>query len=125
VSRIRKKTFDLQFSMETLESLQKIIFSTSEVKKKLKSNKGSIRRSLQAQPKIIKKNLNTKSTAQYEFFFKKTMYRVSYLKNRKKPKICMGATELAGSTQNLKKNIEALNQPDRTKIYEKKLCLVS
>jgi hypothetical protein len=55
VSRIRKKTFFLQFCMGTPESLK-----TSKV------HIGSIRRSLQAQPKILKKLLKPKSTNQDE-----------------------------------------------------------
>jgi hypothetical protein len=51
----RKKTFYLQFCMRTSESNQKSIFNTLKVKKKSKLHMGSIRQSLQAQPKNIKK----------------------------------------------------------------------
>jgi hypothetical protein len=54
VSRIRKKTFYLQFCMDTPEGHQKCIFNTSKIKK-TKIHMGSIRQSLQAQPKTIKK----------------------------------------------------------------------
>jgi hypothetical protein len=53
--RIRKKTFYLQFCMETPEGHQKSIFNTPKVKKKTKIHMGSIRQSSQAQPKNIKK----------------------------------------------------------------------
>jgi hypothetical protein len=54
VWRILKKTFYLQFCMETPEGHQKSIFNTSKVKK-TKIHMGSIQQSLQAQPKILKK----------------------------------------------------------------------
>jgi hypothetical protein len=50
--RIRKKTFYLQFCMGTPEG-HKSIFNSSKVKKKI--HMGSIRQSLQAQPKILNK----------------------------------------------------------------------
>jgi hypothetical protein len=46
--------FYLQFCMETPEGHQKCIFDTSKVKK-TKIHMGSIRQSLQVQPKTIKK----------------------------------------------------------------------
>jgi hypothetical protein len=49
----RKKTIYLQNCMGTPEGHQKIIFNTPKVKKKIL--KGSIRQSLQAHPKNIKK----------------------------------------------------------------------
>jgi hypothetical protein len=55
VSRIRKKTFYLQFCMRTPEGHQKSIFDTPKVKKKTKIHMRSIRQSLQAPPKNIKK----------------------------------------------------------------------
>jgi hypothetical protein len=55
VLRIRKKTFCLQFCIGTPEGHQKSIFNTPKVKKKTKIHMGSIRQSLQAQPKNIKK----------------------------------------------------------------------
>jgi hypothetical protein len=54
VSRIRKKTFYLQFCMGTPEDHQKSIFNTPKGKK-TKIHMRSIRQSLQAQPKNIKK----------------------------------------------------------------------
>jgi hypothetical protein len=56
MSRIRKKTFYLQFCMGTPEVHQKSIFYTSKVKKQ---KMGSIRQSLQPQPKTIKKIIET------------------------------------------------------------------
>jgi hypothetical protein len=50
-----KKTFYLQFYKGTSQGHQKSIFNTSKVKKKRKMYTGSIRRSLQVQPKILKK----------------------------------------------------------------------
>jgi hypothetical protein len=55
VSRIRKKTFYLQFCMENPEGHQKSIFNTPKAIKKTKIHIGSIRQSLQAQPKNTKK----------------------------------------------------------------------
>jgi hypothetical protein len=57
VSRIRKKTFYLQFCMGTPEGHQKSLCNTSNEKKtKIHMiHKGSIRQNLQAQPKNIKK----------------------------------------------------------------------
>jgi hypothetical protein len=55
VSRIRKRTFYLQFCMGTPEGHQKSIFNTTKVKKNKKKHMGSVRQSLQAQPKTIKK----------------------------------------------------------------------
>jgi hypothetical protein len=43
------------FAWGLLKAFKKSIFSTSTVKKNSKSHKGSIRRSLQAQPKTIQK----------------------------------------------------------------------
>jgi hypothetical protein len=54
VLRIRKKTFYLQFCMGTPEGHQKSIFKTPKVKK-TKMHMGSIRQSLQAQSKNLKK----------------------------------------------------------------------
>jgi hypothetical protein len=48
VSRIRKKTFYLQFGMGTPKGHQKSIFNISKVKKKTKIHMGSIRHSLPA-----------------------------------------------------------------------------
>jgi hypothetical protein len=60
VSRIRKKTFFLQFCVETPEGHQESMFNTSKVKK-TKIHMGSIRQSLQAWvEQTIKKS--TKST---------------------------------------------------------------
>jgi hypothetical protein len=55
MSRIRKKTFYLQFCMGTPEGHQKSIFNTPKVEK-TKIHMGYIRQSLQAQPKNIKKS---------------------------------------------------------------------
>jgi hypothetical protein len=55
VSRIRKKTFYLQFCMRTPEGHQKSIFNTPKVKRKTKIHMESIRQSLQTQPNNIKK----------------------------------------------------------------------
>jgi hypothetical protein len=54
VSRIRKNTFYLQFCIGTPEGHQKSIFNTPKVKE-TKLHMGSIRQTLQAQPKNIKK----------------------------------------------------------------------
>jgi hypothetical protein len=61
LSRIRKKTFYLQFCMGTPEGHQNSIFNSAKVKK-TKKRMGSIRQSLQAQPINIKNYRNTKST---------------------------------------------------------------
>jgi hypothetical protein len=80
VSRIRKKTFYLQFSMETPKGHQKCIFDTSKITK-TKIHMGSIRQSLQAQPKTIK---NIKSTNQNKNFTKKTMFSTLKVKRSQK-----------------------------------------
>jgi hypothetical protein len=72
VSRIRKKTFYLQFCMGTPKGHQKSIFNTPKVKKKTKIHMGSIRQILQAQPKNIKKLSKHHRTKN---FTKKTMFR--------------------------------------------------
>jgi hypothetical protein len=59
----------IRFNKKTSEGLQESIFSTSKIDKKPKIHMGSIRRSLQAQPKIIKK------LSENENFLKKTMFR--------------------------------------------------
>jgi hypothetical protein len=51
--RIRKKTFYLQFCIRNPEGHQKRIFNTPKMKTKI--HMGSIRQSLQAQPKTVKK----------------------------------------------------------------------
>jgi hypothetical protein len=85
---------------------------------------GATRRNLQAQPKILKKIRNTKSTNQNKNFPKKNY--VSYLKSVKQPKIRMGATRrnLQAQPKMLKKIVGTSKQPIRTKIFPKKVCLV-
>jgi hypothetical protein len=71
VSSIPKKTFYLQFCMGTPKGHQKTIFNTPKVKKKQRYMWGSIRKSLQAQPKNRKKSYrNTKNTNQDGIFLK-------------------------------------------------------
>jgi hypothetical protein len=53
---------------------------------------GATRRSLQAQPKILKKLSEHKSTNQNENFPKKVCF-AKYLKKEKEPNILMGATD--------------------------------
>jgi hypothetical protein len=65
VSRIRKKTFYLQFCMGTPEGHQKSIFNTPK-----------------AQPKILKKIIE--ATNQNENFPKKTMFRTLKMKRSQK-----------------------------------------
>jgi hypothetical protein len=80
----------------------------------------AIRRSLQAQPKILKKNYqNTKSTNQNENFPKKNY--VSYLKSVKEPKLRVGATRrnLQVQTKMLKKLSEHQSNQSEQKISQK------
>jgi hypothetical protein len=76
VLRIRKKTFYIQFCMETPEGHQKSIFNTSNVKK-TKIHMGSIRQYLQGQHKNIKNLRNTKSTNLNKKLPKKSMFSTS------------------------------------------------
>jgi hypothetical protein len=66
--------------MRTPEGHQKSIFNTPKVKKKTKRRMGSIRQSLQAQPKTIKNYRNTKSTNRN----KKSMFSTLKVKRRQK-----------------------------------------
>jgi hypothetical protein len=64
-----------------------------------------------------------KSINQNKKFLKKTVFRT--LKVERGQKFVWGLPkELAGSTQNPKKNIRTSNQPIKTKIFPKKVCLV-
>jgi hypothetical protein len=70
----------------------------------------------------VKKNCqNIKSTNQNKKFPKKTIFRT--LKGAKNS-YWGYPTEFAGSTQNPKIIIRTLNQPIKTKIFQKQLCLV-
>jgi hypothetical protein len=87
VPRIRKKTFYLQFCMERM------------------------RRSLQAQPKIIKKINGSTNQNDYVLFFK----------NKRKSKICTGATRRSLKAQPLSsKMIKTPSYIITTKNFPKK-----
>jgi hypothetical protein len=85
---------------------------------------GAPQRNLQAQPKILKKSLKHQIN-QSELKFSQNNY-VLYLKSVKKPKIRIGATRqnLQAQPKMLKKIVGTSNQPIRTRIFPKKLCLV-
>jgi hypothetical protein len=78
----------------------------------------SVARIRKKNPKKIMRTLN-----QNEIFPKKSMF--STLKALGTKNLYGGyLTEFAGSTQNHKKNIGTSNQPIKTKIFPKKVCLV-
>jgi hypothetical protein len=84
---------------------------------------GSIRRNLQAQPKIIKKLSKYKINQSKQKKFKKKVFLVPQKGKGAKNLYESYPTEFTGSTQNPKKNIRT-NQLIRTKIFQKKVCLV-
>jgi hypothetical protein len=137
VSRVRKKTFYLQFCMGTHESHQKGIFNTSKVKIKTKIQMGSIQQSLQDQPKTIKKlskqiNQSKQKKSQINSTSKvKTKFAGStqnLKKNKKIPKRSMLSTlaknlyggyltEFTDSTQNLKKKVQNIKSTNQNKHF--------
>jgi hypothetical protein len=111
--RICKKTFYLQFCMRTPEGHQKSIFNASKVKK-TKIHMGSIRQSLQAQPKNIKKLLEHQIYQSKRKFFEKSMF--SSLKVKTSQKVVWELpTEFASSTQNVEKNCRNIKSTNQNK----------
>jgi hypothetical protein len=79
---------------------------------------GAIRRSLQAQPKILKKLSEHQIYESERNFFQKKY--AEYLKNEKEPKICIGATRR--NLQAHYRNTKSTNQKEN--FPKKKVCLV-
>jgi hypothetical protein len=98
VSRIRKKTFYLQFFMGTPDMAT----------------------NLQAESKILKKILEHQIYQSKQKISKKTVFRTLKVERGQ----IYARVEFAGPTQNPKKNIRTSNQPIKTKIFPKKVCLV-
>jgi hypothetical protein len=100
------------------------MFIDFKSEKKAKIRMGATGRSLQAQPKILKNDQNTKSTNQNENFPKKTMFR--NFENSEEPKIRIGATRrnLQAQLKMFKNIIGTSNQPVRTKKNLRKVCFV-
>jgi hypothetical protein len=81
------------------------------------------RRNLQAQPKILKKCWNTKSTNQNENFPKKSMF--SSLKVKRNQKFVWELPDgICRLNPKSLKNVGTPNQPIRTKMFPTKVCLV-
>jgi hypothetical protein len=76
---------------------------------------------LQAESKILKNILEHQIyQSKQKISKKKTVFRTLKVERGQK----YAWTEFAGPTQNLKKNIGTSNQPFKTKIFPKKVCLV-
>jgi hypothetical protein len=86
VSRIRKKTFYLQFCMGTPEGFQKSIFFTSKMKK-TKNSYEIYPTEFAGSTQNNKKDIRTPNLPIKMKIFSKKKY-VSYLKSEKEPKIC-------------------------------------
>jgi hypothetical protein len=78
MSRIRKKTFYLQFCMKNPEGLQKSIFSTSKMNQKTENSYGSYPTEFVDSIKNPKRNYRKiKSSNQTKIFPKKSIFSVS------------------------------------------------
>jgi hypothetical protein len=120
VSRIHKKTFYLQFCMGTPEGHQKSVFNTPKANK-TKIHMGSIRQSLQGQPKNIKKIIESPNQP---IEIKKSQIKVClvYFKSEQKAKIRMEATRrsLLAQPTILKKLSEHEIYQSGLKFFQKK-----
>jgi hypothetical protein len=75
---------------------------------------------LQAESKILKKILEHQIYQSKQKISKKTVFRTLKVERDQK----YARTEFTGPTQNPKKCIGTSNQPIKTKIFPKKVCLV-
>jgi predicted HNH restriction endonuclease len=123
VSRIRKKTFYLQFCKGTPQGHQKSIFKTPKVKKhkiqRYKDTYGIHPTKFASSTQKYKKVIETPNQPIEKKISNKSMFSTSKVKRRQK--FVWGfPTEFADSIQNPKKIIETPNLPNRTKIFPKK-----
>jgi hypothetical protein len=124
VSRISKKTFYLKFCMGTPEGHQKSIFNTPKSEKKTKTHVGSIRQSLQAQPKNLKKlSKHLNQPIHVKKISNKSMFSTSKVKRRLKFEWGLPDRVCRLNPEFLKKIIRTPTLPIRTKILQKKVCL--